>query len=211
MWSGARRHDHQRQFAALGHEDQRDGIHAVPRALERVALAEENVAEVAMAVPAEDLGAPAVGICLAPHGAADLVVETGPTAPGVELVGRTVEGRVAPLTEVGTGQRVVLEFAGERALGAFLQDDVLLRGGQFVVLHRGLLVGLGSGKRRRGQRQGDTGEKKTSHRSTSRLPGTHHKLYKFHPFSRVPIPAVLKFLQIPSNIPLDRYPLPSPA
>lgn len=63
----------------------------MPGVLAREAFARKNVPKVASAVVAQDLGAPTIGIAFAPHGSWDLIVKTGPTATGTELILRPVQ------------------------------------------------------------------------------------------------------------------------
>ena len=61
----------------------------------------EDVAQVAAAVGADDLGPAAIGVGDAPDAALDLVVEARPAAAAVELVLRAVERGVALPADVG--------------------------------------------------------------------------------------------------------------
>ena len=51
------------------------------------AFTEEDVAEVAVAIFADDFGARAINIADASHGSGDFVIEAGPAAVTLELVG----------------------------------------------------------------------------------------------------------------------------
>ena len=64
-------------------------------------LAEKDMAEVRVAGGAGDLGALPVRVLGALHGAGHLVVEARPAAMRIELVLRTVEGRLAAAADVG--------------------------------------------------------------------------------------------------------------
>lgn len=95
-----------------------------------MALALEDVAEVAAAVAADNLGAGHAerAVLVARHGAGDAVVVGRPAAAGLELVVGLVEGRVAAGAGVDARLRavfVVLARAG--TLGTlFAQDAELL-------------------------------------------------------------------------------------
>src|SRR5206468_4293566 len=108
--------------------------------LRRQALAVEDVAQVAAARLAQDLDAAAVGVAVLLDGAGDLVVEAGPAAAGLELVGGAVQGRVAAAADVGPGGLVRGVLAGERALGPLAQDDAL-----FLGIERVVALGIGHG------------------------------------------------------------------
>lgn len=91
-----------------------------------IALALEDVAEVAAAVGADDLGpGHAEGaVLMAGHGAWDAVKISGPAAARLELVVGFVQRRAAAGTGIDTLVRVVLVVsAGARALCALLPED----------------------------------------------------------------------------------------
>ena len=73
------------QGLAFSDELHRDRIDAVPGVFVGEAFAEEDVAEVSVAVLADDFGTPAIGVGHATHAAFDLVVEARPTATRMEL------------------------------------------------------------------------------------------------------------------------------
>src|SRR5688572_9899953 len=123
-----------RQRLPLWHEAHRERVDAVARVLGGDAFAEEDVAEVAAAVRALDFDAHAIRVRQAFDGAGDFVVEGGPAAVGVELVGAAVEWRVAATADVGAGLVEVVVLAGEGILGALVLDDAGFFGREFVVL-----------------------------------------------------------------------------
>src|SRR5580704_13626996 len=88
------------------------GIGTVPSVLRCEPLAEEDMAQVGAAVGALDLRPVSVRVGNPLDRARDLVVEGRPTAPRVELVFRTIEGRVASLADVRPRPEVALVLAG---------------------------------------------------------------------------------------------------
>lgn len=95
----------------------------------RVALALEDVAQVAAAVGAHNLCAlhaqRAVDVAL--DGARQAVKVGGPAAARLELVRRRVERRFAAGAAVDAGVgKVLVELAGEGALGALFAEDAEL-------------------------------------------------------------------------------------
>ena len=95
----------------------------------------EDVAEVAVAVIAENLGAAPVGVGFAAHGTRYLVVETGPTAAAVELVGGAVERGVAAAADVRAGSFMQVILAGEGHFRAFPEDYPFLFRGERIEVH----------------------------------------------------------------------------
>jgi hypothetical protein len=78
----------------------RDRVDAVSRVLVGHPLAEKDVPEVAATLSACDLRPPAVGIRVAMDGARALVVERGPSAAGVEFVGRSIQKGAALAADI---------------------------------------------------------------------------------------------------------------
>ena len=87
----------------------------------------EDVTEVASAPRALDFDPFAVRIGETADRSGDLLVEGRPTAMGVELVVRPIEGSPALLAFVRPGVEVRLVFARERRFGAFVEDHALFR------------------------------------------------------------------------------------
>src|SRR5271155_2431908 len=81
--------------AGVGHEAHGQRVDAVARILGGHPLSEEDVPQVSPTMVAADLGPPAIGIGDPSNRPGDLIIEAGPSAPGVELVHGPVEGRVA--------------------------------------------------------------------------------------------------------------------
>src|SRR6476661_4292835 len=92
----------------------------------------EDVAEVAAAIRALDLDSPAVTVRDVRYRSRDLLVEGGPAAARVELRVGGVQRRVALPAEIGALDVEVVVFAGERKLGAFVEDDPRLFRIKFV-------------------------------------------------------------------------------
>lgn len=112
------------------HELQRDRVDAVADVPGGELLAAEDVAEVAAAVGALDLGPPAVGVGEVFHRRGQFGVEGGPAAVRRELVLGAVEQRAAAPARVDAVLEEVVVLAGEGALGALVDDDRLLLGGE---------------------------------------------------------------------------------
>lgn len=114
----------------LWREAETDAVDAVPLVGGRViALALEDVTEVAAAVGADDLGARhAKGpVLVARHGAGDAVVVGRPAATRAELVVGLVQGRLAPGAGVHARRGLVLVvLARAGGLGALLAEDAEL-------------------------------------------------------------------------------------
>jgi hypothetical protein len=104
----------------------------------------EHMAQVAPAPSALDLDSLSVGIGKSAHRPGDLLVERRPAAVGLELVFRTVERSAALLALVDPGFEVAFVLTGERSLGPFVENDLLLR--PVERLKHGL-VGLGHARR----------------------------------------------------------------
>ena len=118
-----------------GHELQRHGVDTVARVPGRKTLACENMAQMTAAPGAGDLRAPPVGIDGPFHGSGNLVVETRPAAPRVELVRRTVQRRAALPADVGSVLLVFVVAAREGGLGPLVHDHpLLLRCQRFHIL-----------------------------------------------------------------------------
>ena len=106
------------------------------RVLRRELFAEEDVAEVPVAIRAEDLDAVAVGVALAADGAGQFVVEARPAAVTVELVGRAIKRRVALAAEERARVGALRLLADVRSLGPFVQDHAGFVRREFVELRR---------------------------------------------------------------------------
>src|SRR5262245_60464823 len=115
-------------------ELQRNRVHAMQRVVARHSLAETVVTGVPAAIGADNLGAAAVGVCVALDRAGQLVVEAGPSAAAMELVFRPIERRVAAATNVRARVFLISVFTRERALGSLVQDDACFVGRELVVV-----------------------------------------------------------------------------
>ena len=123
----------------VGDELHRYGIDAVASILAGHPFTEENMSQMPAAIVTNNLGAKAVGVGVVIDGAGDLVIKAGPTAMAVELVRRAVKRRVTPSAKIGAGLFPISQFAGERPLCAFTNDDVSFLARQFVVFGRWLI------------------------------------------------------------------------
>src|SRR5262249_24334625 len=94
---------------------------------------QEDMAEMASAVVAEDLGAVAVGVGHSLHRAWDLVVEAGAAAVAGELALGAIERRVATPTDVGAWVHRVRILADEGGLRSLSEDHPGLTGRERVV------------------------------------------------------------------------------
>ena len=101
----------------------RNRVDAVAGVFFGQAFADKNMAEVAAAIGAEYLGAPPVGVCFFAYRTGYFVIESRPTAAGVELVGRAVQRRFAPPADVFACGKMLVVLARKWALCAFVFDD----------------------------------------------------------------------------------------
>jgi hypothetical protein len=111
-------------------EEERDRVHAVTRVSGRESFTREDVPQVAVALCASNLFTHAVPVRVMTNGAGQFLIETGPTALGVELVVRPIQGRAASLAGVRSGPGVVLVLPGEWGFGPLVHDDPLFGAGQ---------------------------------------------------------------------------------
>lgn len=130
---------HLRQGLPFLHKADGERIHAMAGIFLRKSFSDEDVPEMPAAMVAEDLGAAAVGVGLAAHGPGDLIIKAGPAAAGVELVGGAVQRMVAAAADEGAAYFVPVVFAGKGHLRAFVDDNALFFGGEWVVGHEVLL------------------------------------------------------------------------
>lgn len=109
---------------------QRHTVDAVPLIRgRRVSLAFEDVAQMATAVRADDLGAlhAEAGVRMPRDCAGDAVEVRGPAATGLEFVVRLVEGCVACRARVDAlAGHVLVVFAREGGFGALFAEDAEL-------------------------------------------------------------------------------------
>ena len=117
-----------RLFAGFrfGFEEKRNRIDAVARILRGKSLVQKHMPQVSSAFGAGDLGAPSVGVGRPHHGARNLVIETGPAAPRVELVGGTVQRRAALAAVVYARLAVVIISARKGRFGTLVDDHTSL-------------------------------------------------------------------------------------
>lgn len=95
----------------------------------RIPLALEHMAQMPAAVATHDLRAlhPKRTVGMSRHGPRQGIKVRGPSAPGLELVGRLVEGRIAPRAVVDPLRREVLVvFARAGPFGALFAEDAEL-------------------------------------------------------------------------------------
>ena len=105
----------------------------MPGVLGGETLSLEDVAEVPVAVAADDLGSVAVWPPL--YVVFDLVVEAGPATAALELLGGAVESGVALAAEIGACRFVVEERSCARVLCASQEDHAHLLSGECVVFN----------------------------------------------------------------------------
>jgi len=117
------------------HKKHGNAVDAVPGVFLGKAFAFKDVAEVATAVGANDFSAPPIGICHALDRTGYFIVERRPAAVRFKLTGGMVKRRAALPAHVGSGFFIVGVLAGERPLGAFVEDNVFFFGGEFAVGH----------------------------------------------------------------------------
>lgn len=107
------------------HEPHRKRVDTVPGVFRRQPLTFEHMAEVAAAIGAKDFYPVPVGVWFMAHRTGYFIVESGPTAAGVELVLGAVEWGLAATTEVGASFEMLVVFAREGVFRAFIGYDVL--------------------------------------------------------------------------------------
>src|ERR1043165_6964186 len=86
---------HFSRILPFGNELHRDGIYTVSRVLCCKPLSPENMAEVGLAIGADDFYSVSVGVGNPCYRAWNFIIETWPSASRVKLVGRTVEWCIA--------------------------------------------------------------------------------------------------------------------
>lgn len=120
---------------AIRDEKHGDAVDAVTGVFRGKPFAFKDVAEVATAVGANDFGAPTIGVGYALDRTGYFIVERRPAAVRFKLTGGMVKRCAALPAHVGSGFFVVGVLAGERPLGAFVEDNVFFFGGEFAVGH----------------------------------------------------------------------------
>jgi hypothetical protein len=93
---------------------------------ESEALALENMAQMTLTGSANDLDPAAIGIRNPLYTAGNLVIETGPSASGVELIVGSVQRAVAPPAVEGSCLLMGTVFTGKGALGTLTDNHILL-------------------------------------------------------------------------------------
>lgn len=87
------------------------------------------MAEVGLAVVANDFGSGSIGVGDSFDGTGDFVIKAGPATVGVKFVLGFVEWGAAAFAGVGAGFAVVVVFAGKGRFGAFVKNDGFFFGG----------------------------------------------------------------------------------
>ncbi len=103
----------------------------MPRILVGKSFARKYVPEMSAACRTGYFDASAVGVGSSFYSPCDLVVETGPTATGMEFILRTVERGAALPAVVYAFTRKIGILPGERWLGAFVYDNMFFERGEF--------------------------------------------------------------------------------
>jgi hypothetical protein len=76
----------------------------------------------ALAIVADDFRALAVGVKMAVNGAVNLIIKARPSAVALELVGGSIQWRIALAADVRARLLVVRVLADEGTFGTFLED-----------------------------------------------------------------------------------------
>jgi hypothetical protein len=97
----------------------------------------EYVAKMGAAVGALDLCSFAVGVGESLYCAGDFFVEAWPAAVCFEFAFGTVEFGAATFTDIGAFVPECIVFAGERHLCAFVDYDLFLFWGKFLIIRLG--------------------------------------------------------------------------
>ena len=116
-----------------GDKIHRDRIHAIAGVLRRKALAQKDMAQMAIALCAENFGTTPVRIRLLPYRRADLVVEARPAATGFELRRRFKKPGAAAPAGVNAFFVMFIIFAAEGRLGSLVNDNSLFFRTKFSV------------------------------------------------------------------------------
>ena len=118
----------------LRDEIQRDRVDTMPGVLRGKPFPLEYVAQVGLAIAANDLYPVSIRIRDPRYGSGYFVVEAGPAAMGVKLSGRVVQRRVAAPAHISTLLLVPVKFAGAGEFSAFVHDHPFFFRAQFIVL-----------------------------------------------------------------------------
>jgi len=110
-------------------------------------LAGKNVAEVALAIRANDLYPTTICICMLVYCSGDLVIKTRPSAAGGKLILRFVQRLIALSADVCARHFVVIILAGKWTFRAFAKDNTSFVVGKRVVCHNDTNEMISIGKR----------------------------------------------------------------
>jgi len=99
----------------------------------REPFADEDMTQVAAAISAQNLRPPSVSIRNVFHSTLDFVIETRPPAMRFKLVFRPVKWSIAAFAQVGAVFLIVQQRTGKRPFRTFMEDDVFLLRGQFII------------------------------------------------------------------------------
>ena len=98
-------------------------------------LPSENMPEMCAALSTDDLYASAIRIGNFSDSTFDGLIKTRPARAGVKFGIRGEERSIAPAARVHPFPFVIQKFSRKRSFGSFVEDDVLLFIGQWVVWH----------------------------------------------------------------------------
>ncbi len=100
----------------------------------RKSFAQKNMSQVAVAVGAHNLCPAPVRVAQSCNGPGYLVVETGPSATGIELGCGFVQRGITLFAVIDPWLVVLVVFSAKGSFGSLFQDHLLLFPGEFPVL-----------------------------------------------------------------------------
>ncbi len=98
----------------------------------RQAFPLKDMPQMRVAPPAHNFGAYAVRIGMTPNGSFDLIIESRPPAPGIELMFRLKQWGATLFAEIHPRFKMPEIFSGTRRFGTFFQYDPPFLRGQFL-------------------------------------------------------------------------------
>ena len=114
-------------------EGEGDGVHAMPNVFRRQAFSKEYMSQMSAATGTDDLSPHTISIRHPLHRTRNLVIETGPPTPRIELVIRTIQRSVATFAEIRALLPETIIFPRERRLRRLMDDNPLFLTAQIVV------------------------------------------------------------------------------
>jgi len=117
-------------------EGEGDRVHAMSNVFRSQAFSTEYMPQMSATTGTDDLSPHAVSIRHALHPARNLIIETRPPTPRVELVVRTIQRSLATFAEIRALPPEIIIFPRERRLCRLMNDNPLFLTAQIVVTRR---------------------------------------------------------------------------